>query len=259
MSCAGCSAKVQRSLETSPGVSAANVNLMTGTATVSYYSSATSPERLVEAIRSTGYGAEVPSPAQSDEDLLRTQMRSAPPRQQELKRKLLVSAVAALIVMLVGMRPGGPCGERRIALAPAGRHPSRRVVGRPPFLFPRVGRVPPPRRRHEHADRGRHRCRVPLQSGGDAGARLVRREGVSRTCITRRWPGSSHSFSSAICSRPAREAVPPMRFASLAGLRPPTARVLRNGAETGTCPLPSFAWAMRCWCAPARRFPPMAS
>ena len=34
MTCAACSARVQRSLERTPGVSAANVNLMTGSATV---------------------------------------------------------------------------------------------------------------------------------------------------------------------------------------------------------------------------------
>ena len=60
MTCAACSARVQRTLERTPGVSAANVNLMTGSATVSYDPAGTTPERLVEAIRDTGYGAELP-------------------------------------------------------------------------------------------------------------------------------------------------------------------------------------------------------
>ena len=34
MTCAGCSSKVQRTLETAPGVTEANVNLMTGSATI---------------------------------------------------------------------------------------------------------------------------------------------------------------------------------------------------------------------------------
>jgi len=51
MTCAACSARVQRTLERTLGVSTANVNLMTGSATVSYDPASTSPERLVEAVR----------------------------------------------------------------------------------------------------------------------------------------------------------------------------------------------------------------
>ena len=48
MTCAACSGRVQRSLEQSAGVASANVNLMTGAATVAYDPGVTSPERLVE-------------------------------------------------------------------------------------------------------------------------------------------------------------------------------------------------------------------
>ena len=48
MTCAACSARVQRTLERTPGVSGANVNLMTGSATVSYDPASTTPERLVD-------------------------------------------------------------------------------------------------------------------------------------------------------------------------------------------------------------------
>ncbi len=106
MHCAACSGKVQRSLETSSGVSGANVNLMTGTATVTYDPSTTSPERLVEVIRSTGYGAEVPTPGRSEEDVLTTREAERAVETRDLTRKFLVSAVAAAIVMLIGMRPG---------------------------------------------------------------------------------------------------------------------------------------------------------
>ena len=60
MTCAACSARVQRALEKAPGVTSANVNLMTGTATVSYDPATTSPDRLVSTIRDTGYGADPP-------------------------------------------------------------------------------------------------------------------------------------------------------------------------------------------------------
>jgi Cu+-exporting ATPase len=62
MTCAACSARVQRTLERREGVSAASVNLMTGAATVTYDPGATTPDALVDAIRATGYGAELPRP-----------------------------------------------------------------------------------------------------------------------------------------------------------------------------------------------------
>ena len=77
MTCAACSARVQRALEKTTGVASASVNLMTDAATVSYDPGVTSPERLVETIRATGYGAELPQ--ESSEDLLdaQDQARSA--------------------------------------------------------------------------------------------------------------------------------------------------------------------------------------
>ena len=44
MTCAACSARVQRALEKHPGVENANVNLMMKTATVSYDPSTVAPE-----------------------------------------------------------------------------------------------------------------------------------------------------------------------------------------------------------------------
>ncbi len=115
MTCAGCSGKVQRTLETVPGVSGANVNLMTGTATVSYDPAATSPAQLVDAIRSTGYGAELPRPEESPEDLLSTRDAEQADESRELTRKFIVSAVATALVMIIAMQPGGhdPGGASR--------------------------------------------------------------------------------------------------------------------------------------------------
>jgi P-type Cu+ transporter len=107
MSCAGCSGKVQRSLETTSGVSGASVNLMTGTATVTYDPAVTSPQQLVEVIRATGYGAELPTPGRSEEELFDAHEAERAMEMAELGRKLLVSGIAAAIIMLVGMRMGG--------------------------------------------------------------------------------------------------------------------------------------------------------
>ena len=50
MTCAACSARVQRTLEKSPGVTSASVNLMLENAVVDYDTSSTTAEALVERI-----------------------------------------------------------------------------------------------------------------------------------------------------------------------------------------------------------------
>ena len=59
MTCAACSSRVQRVLERTEGVNGANVNLMTKTAAVDFDPTVTSPEGLVAAVESAGYGATV--------------------------------------------------------------------------------------------------------------------------------------------------------------------------------------------------------
>ena len=106
MTCAACSGRVQRALERSPGVSSANVNLMTGAATVEFDPETTSPERLVETIRGTGYGADLPA-AGAAEDLLGAQDRARMEEERELRRKLAVSLAAALLAIPIGMPLAG--------------------------------------------------------------------------------------------------------------------------------------------------------
>jgi P-type Cu+ transporter len=103
MTCAACSARIQRTLERRDGVSAANVNLMTGSATVSYDPSATNPEALVDAIRATGYSAELPPPDASPESLLGAHDAARAEEMAELRRKLLVSLAAAALAMVFSL------------------------------------------------------------------------------------------------------------------------------------------------------------
>ncbi len=108
MTCAACSGRVQRTLEQTPGVATANVNLMTGAATVGYDPAVVSPERLVDTIRSTGYGAALPLPEDAAEDLLGAQDEAREEEVRELRRKFVVSAAAAILTMVIGM----PLAER---------------------------------------------------------------------------------------------------------------------------------------------------
>ena len=106
MTCAACSGRVQRSLEQSAGVASANVNLMTGGATVTYDPAVTSPGQLVETIRSTGYGAELPSADVSAESLLDAQDEARAEEVRDFTRKFVVSAAAGVVTMLLDVLPG---------------------------------------------------------------------------------------------------------------------------------------------------------
>jgi P-type Cu+ transporter len=107
MTCAACSARVQRTLQKTPGVAAANVNLMTGSATVDFDPGATTPDHLVEAIRATGYGAELPGEDESADALLETQDELRAGEISELRRKFAVSIVAAVLAMLFSLPLAG--------------------------------------------------------------------------------------------------------------------------------------------------------
>ena len=109
MTCAACSGRVQRSLERTPGVSSASVNLMTGDATVAFDPGAIRPERLVEVIRHTGYGADLPA-ARDPEDAFEAQERERVLEMKTLQWKLGVALVPAVILMIVG-HPQGAAGR----------------------------------------------------------------------------------------------------------------------------------------------------
>jgi len=103
MTCAACSARVQRALEKEGGVADASVNLMMKTATVAYDPAAVTPERLVEAIRGTGYGASLASPDQTAFDEQESRDRATESEFRELRTRALVSGVLGAVAMLMSM------------------------------------------------------------------------------------------------------------------------------------------------------------
>ncbi len=105
MTCAACQARVQRALSAEPGVVDASVNLVTKSAAVRYDPSSVSPQRLIDAVRATGYDAELPSTGDSlaldfAQD---TEAREA----RSLAIKAAVSVVAGVIAMLLSMVGAG--------------------------------------------------------------------------------------------------------------------------------------------------------
>jgi Cu+-exporting ATPase len=103
MTCAACSARVGRALKQAPGVSDANVNLVTAKATVEFDPVATSPESLAQVVRSAGYGAELARQDRSVEEELDRQDESRAAELAGLRGKVVLSGVAAVVAMLLSM------------------------------------------------------------------------------------------------------------------------------------------------------------
>jgi P-type Cu+ transporter len=103
MTCAACQARVQRTLSRTPGVADASVNLMMANATVAYDPAATSPQALVDVIRSTGYGAELPTPGRTAFEEQAERDRAQGEEFVTLRRKAIVSAAAGVVAMLLSM------------------------------------------------------------------------------------------------------------------------------------------------------------
>ena len=99
MTCAACQARVQRALERADGVETASVNLMTNAAQVTFDERVTSPERLVETIRATGYGAELPSPARTAFDEQSAQDAARADEFVALRNKAVVTFIIGLVAM----------------------------------------------------------------------------------------------------------------------------------------------------------------
>jgi P-type Cu+ transporter len=103
MTCAACQGRVQRTLERTPGVADASVNLVTERATVTYDPTVVSADALVARVRSTGYGAELPAPGRTAFDEQNEQDASQLRELAALRRKTGVALVAAILVMALSM------------------------------------------------------------------------------------------------------------------------------------------------------------
>ncbi len=103
MTCAACQARVQRALAKTPGVDSAAVNLMMNNAAVTYNPAVASPELLVDAIRATGYGAELPA---AEKSATREQAEQDATRRDEfrdLRNKAAFAFVVGVVTMAASM------------------------------------------------------------------------------------------------------------------------------------------------------------
>jgi Cu+-exporting ATPase len=103
MTCAACQARVQRVLEKMPGVDEAAVSLMTNTATVRFDPAVVDANALVERIRGTGYGAELPVDDRSAVEEQEVQDSARIKEAKELRIKTGLSLIAGVVAMIVSM------------------------------------------------------------------------------------------------------------------------------------------------------------
>jgi Cu+-exporting ATPase len=103
MTCAACQARVQRTLARQPGVADASVNLILQSASVKYDPSVVTPEDLVQAIRKTGYGADLAAPEQTAFEEQEERDRAQVEEVRVLRRKAIASGIAGIIAMMVSM------------------------------------------------------------------------------------------------------------------------------------------------------------
>ena len=103
MTCAACQARVQRALQSEPGVGDATVNLVTATAAVTYDPASVTPQRLIDAVRATGYDAALPAPNDDVDGGAKAEVERA----RGLTLKAIVSVAAGAFAMALSMAAMG--------------------------------------------------------------------------------------------------------------------------------------------------------
>ncbi len=127
MTCSACAANIERALKKLPGVGAAGVNYATNRATVTFDPSVLAVPDIVEAIRDVGYDvleapparAEAPASISNGEgvELHDVEQQAREREYGALRRKLIIGAVLALPVVVIGMAHVQFPGVNRVQLA----------------------------------------------------------------------------------------------------------------------------------------------
>jgi Cu+-exporting ATPase len=104
MTCAACQAHVQRALDQTPGVEKAAVSLMTNEATVVFDPEIVAPPKLAEAIRDSGYEAQLPEPGSDPLAEQEAREQAQVKEARELASKAVVSLILGAIAMGLSMR-----------------------------------------------------------------------------------------------------------------------------------------------------------
>lgn len=108
MGCAGCAARVEKTLNSQPGVQKAAVNFASGMAHIEYLSGQCTPDSLQKAVRDAGYDLVIDSPEAAAEDAEDDRRK----RYVALKRRTVWAVALSLPVLVIGMFfTDVPCAE----------------------------------------------------------------------------------------------------------------------------------------------------
>src|SRR5271170_7420337 len=99
MSCAACQSHVEGALRQTPGVGAAEVNLMTHSARVVFDPLVAKPETLVEAVKNSGYDSSLPL----DEHEHAGHMHHSDSSEGQLRVRALATLGMAAVAMVLSM------------------------------------------------------------------------------------------------------------------------------------------------------------
>ena len=104
MTCASCSATVERVVGKLPGVQNANVNLSAETLTVDYDPAEISLQQVVGAVADAGYQAILPVESTIEDELERKKAQKAK-RLQNMKLRFIISAVLTVPLLILSIGP----------------------------------------------------------------------------------------------------------------------------------------------------------
>ena len=103
MTCAACQAHVEKSLRATAGVTSASVNLVTRSALVDFDPKLTAPKALVEAVRASGYEADLPSNERGVLEAQQADDLALAKEAQGLLRRAIIALVGAALTMVLTM------------------------------------------------------------------------------------------------------------------------------------------------------------
>ena len=123
MSCAACSAHVEKALGKTEGVQQATVSLMTNSASVTFDENTVTPAQLIEAVEKSGYGASIvsDSPKAQKKDAVKEAAQTQKKEIAVQKHRLIVSGIFTVLLFYVCMGhmfswplPGFLLGDRNL-------------------------------------------------------------------------------------------------------------------------------------------------
>jgi len=104
MTCASCSATVERVVSKLPGVQTANVNLAAETLSLDYDPNEVTLQQVVGAVADAGYQAILPVDSTIEDELERKKAHKAK-RLNNLRRRFIISAILTVPLLLISMGP----------------------------------------------------------------------------------------------------------------------------------------------------------